>query len=74
MTSLENLVRLKTLALAEDAKNFGGFNDAQYVAWTAYQNAVDQCVAEALAERDAEKANALYDGASAIDADVHAKS
>ena len=68
MTSLENLARLKTLALAEDAKNKGGFNGSQYAAWCAYHDALNKCVDEALAERDAEKANALYHGASAIDA------
>jgi hypothetical protein len=41
MTSLENLARLKSIALAEDAKNAGGYNAAQHNAWSAYDAALN---------------------------------
>lgn len=53
MTSLAELARLKSIALAEDAKNLGGFNGSQYKAWCDYSDALAQCVDADLAERQA---------------------
>lgn len=50
MTSLENLARLKTLALAEDAKNKGGYNGSQYKAWNDYHDALNACSNAHIAE------------------------
>lgn len=57
MTSLENLVRLKTLALAEDAKNKGGYNGSQYAAWCAYHDALAAETTAHLAKLQAQNAD-----------------
>jgi hypothetical protein len=55
MTSLENLARLKNLALAEDAKNLGGYNQAQYDAWSAYDAALAADVADYAERKSVQK-------------------
>jgi hypothetical protein len=53
MTSLENVAHLKALALAEDEKAKGSFTMDCFWAWCNYNNALDQSVAEHLAETQA---------------------
>lgn len=50
MTSLAELARLKSIALAEDAKNLGGFNGSQYKAWCDYNDALNACSNAHIAE------------------------
>ena len=50
MTSLAELARLKSIALAEDAKNLGGFNGSQYKAWCDYHDALNACSNAHIAE------------------------
>lgn len=50
MTSLAELARLKSIALAEDAKNKGGYNGSQYAAWNAYHDALNACSNAHIAE------------------------
>ena len=53
MTSLAELARLKSIALAEDAKANGSFTMDCFWAWCNYNNALAQCVEADLAERQA---------------------
>ena len=55
MYTLIQLASLKSLALAEDAKNLGGYNGSQYKAWCAYNDALASNVAESVERKSVQK-------------------